>query len=372
MGTKTPTNWHKLEDDFRHKRSVVLFLGTGVDLGAPKGKDYSWDALLNHLLTYAVKQIIPFEDKSGVSEGLKKTAISLLKENEFSEPTTSFVDMKKLKQQITLDSRFPRDVKSTIIKQTLGNEKYVKLIQDFLYGEMEKDDIEKEGEKYVRFLNKEIGSKDVKFFTLFSVADFIMHNRNIRAVVTQNYDCFLCEAIAYLRDNNDYREYVSKAFKTGIRDIHPNTICDWKGQTDFTYDDINIYHVHGFIPRYEDVQAPKGNKIVLSLDDFYEDSRNVYSWQIASQLHFLSQYTCIFCGLSLEDYTNQRLLHYVKGKHHGNLYYINATDSTDYDKRIMDKILNNFHEKNGLTVLFGENGFKSIYKQLGEIKYGKQ
>ena len=157
------------------------------------------------------------------------------------------------------------------------------------------------------------------------------------------------------------------------RDITPHIICDWKKQTDFGYDNINIYHVHGFIPRYEEIQAPLDNKIVLSMDEFYEDSRNVYTWQIASQLHFLSQYTCIFCGLSLEDYTNQRLLHYVKGKHQGNIYYITAKTTGKYVEysQIMDEVKNKFHEKNGLTVIYDREGFGHIYKLLGELVYGK-
>ena len=164
----------------------------------------------------------------------------------------------------------------------------------------------------------------------------------------------------------DYKNRVNE-----VREITPNIICDWKGKTDFTYKHLNIYHVHGFIPRYDDIQAPKDNRIVLSMDEFYEDSRNVYSWQIASQLHFLSQYTCLFCGLSLDDYTNQRLLHYVKGKHHGNLYYITA-GYDDEKKKIKDNIKNRFHEKNGLTVLYDEQGYGHIYRLLGELKYGKQ
>ena len=197
------------------------------------------------------------------------------------------------------------------------------------------------------------------------MADLILRNRNISAVVTQNYDQFLCDAISFLKRNKKYRNCVKN-----VRDINPNTICDWKGHAEFTDEHLNIYHVHGFIPRYEEIQAPKGNRIVLSLDEFYEDSQNVYSWQISSQLHLLSQYTCIFCGLSLSDYTNQRLLHYVKGKHHGNLYYITAGNGNEKEI-VRDSIKNKYHENNGLTVLYDEQGYGHIYQLLGELKYGK-
>lgn len=367
-----PFNWEKLEDDFKSERSVVLFLGAGIDFGAPHGIDYSWDALLNHLLEYAVMLLMPPDDTgkqmaNTMSSSAKKLINDML--CEFDNKDISKEKLLNLAEQIDFDTKFPRDVKSTIVKQTLGNEVYVRLIQDFLYGKMEKNEIIASGKEYIAYINNKTDTKP-SFFSLFSIADLILRNRNIRAVVTQNYDQFLCEAICVLQDDPDYNDLVmSKHQKVGH--IIPNTICEWKRQSDFNYDHINIYHVHGFIPRYDEIQAPKNNRIVLSLDEFYEDSRNVYSWQIASQLHFLSQYTCLFCGLSFDDYTNQRLLHYVKGKHHGNLYYVTANCGDDKNI-ITDNIKNVFHEKNGLTVLYDEQGFYHIYKLLGELKYGKE
>ncbi len=367
-----PLNWEKLEDDFKNERSVVLFLGTGIDFGAPHGIDYSWDSLLNHLLKYAVMQMLPSDNlgkqvASEMSSSAKKLCEKLTDDKNQNDENRLKEKVSELKEQIDFDSQFPRDVKSTIVKQTMGNEAYVKLIQDFLYGKMGKNDIIEAGEKYVGWLNDKAKSKP-DFFSLFSVADMVLRNHNIRAVVTQNYDQFLCEAICFLQNNTEYNNFVM-ARNQQVRQIIPNTICEWKGQSDFNYKHLNIYHVHGFIPRYDEIQAPKDNKIVLSLDEFYEDSRNVYSWQIASQLHFLSQYTCIFCGLSLDDYTNQRLLHYVKGKHHGNLYYI-AAGHNDEKKRIKDSVKNKFHENNGLTVLYDEQGYGHIYQLLGELRYG--
>lgn len=364
-----PLNWEKIEDDFKNERSVVLFLGTGIDFGAPHGIDYSWDSLLNHLLKYAVMQMLPSDNlgkqvASEMSSSAKKLCEKLTDDKNQNDENRLKEKVSELKEQIDFDSQFPRDVKSTIVKQTLGNEVYVSLIQSFLYGNMGNEDIVEAGEKYVDWLQNRENTKP-SFFSLFSVADMILRNRNIRAVVTQNYDQFLCDAIRCLQDNNEYKTFVNYT-----RQIKPNIICDWKGQVGFTSDDINIYHVHGFIPRYDVTQAPQDNKIVLSLDEFYEDSRNVYSWQIAAQLHFLSQYTCIFCGLSLDDYTNQRLLHYTKDKHHGNLYYITANCGNGL-RKIKDSIKNKFHEKNGLTVLYDEQGYGHIYQLLGELRDGK-
>lgn len=367
MDDTKPKNWGKIEDDFNKGQAIVLFLGTGVDIGAPKNIDYSWDALLSHLLKYAVNQIT-YSGEKDIEEKFQTTANKIIKKTNY-EDNISAKDFRQLKKQITLDSMFPRDVKSTIVKQTVGNEVYVKLIQAFLYGQMDKQTVIQAANDYVEILERKgIENNDrIAFHSLFSVADLILRNRNIRAVVTQNYDQFLYEALVALNKNTNYHSHFKKKHNIDIRNIIPNIICDWKGQKNFTYDNFNIYHVHGYIPRYEEIQAPKNNKIVLSMDEFYEDSRNVYSWQIASQLHFLSQYTCIFCGLSLDDYTNQRLLHYVKGKHKGNLYYLSA--HIEGEDMANERIKNKFHEKNGLTVLYDVNGYEHLYKLLGELQY---
>ena len=362
MDKNKPLHWEQLEEDFKKGHSIVLFLGTGVNMGV-QGIDYSWNALLSHLLLYVTSQI--------THDGEEIMAKML--QNSVGEMIQSNASLDDLKEQIAIDLMFPRDVKSTIVKQTIGNESFVKLIQDFLYRRMSRERLEKAADIFINDLKKSSSDSEqhIDFFSLFSVVDLILRNRNIRAVVTQNYDQFLCDAMRKMKNDKTYCEYVNernvdKRKKVEVRDISPSAICDWKGQTKFAYDGINIYHVHGYIPRYEEIQAPKDNRIVLSMDEFYEDSRNVYSWQIASQLHFLSQYTCIFCGLSLDDYTNQRLLHYVKGKHHGNLYYLTAGSA---GSRVKDRIKNEFHEKNGLTVLYDENGYKHLYKLLRDLQY---
>ena len=121
MEEKKPLHWERLEDDFKKGRSVVLFLGTGVDFGAPRNKDYSWDALLNHLLRYAVNQIT-YPGEEFVAEMLQTTADKKIKEAVFDKNNISDKSFgeafEKLKEQISTDTVFPRDVKSTIVKQT--------------------------------------------------------------------------------------------------------------------------------------------------------------------------------------------------------------------------------------------------------------
>lgn len=64
---------------------------------------------------------------------------------------------------------------------------------------------------------------------------------------------------------------------------------------------LPIYHIHGYLPPFNEPFLSDGNEIVLSMEEYYDNVRNVYSWQTATQLHFLCHFTCMFVGISLSD-----------------------------------------------------------------------
>lgn len=68
---------------------------------------------------------------------------------------------------------------------------------------------------------------------------------------------------------------------------------------------LSIYHIHGYLPPFNEPFLSDGNEIVLSMEEYYDNVRNVYSWQTATQLHFLCHFTCIFVGISLSDINPQ-------------------------------------------------------------------
>lgn len=75
-----PLNWEKLENDLMTERLMVLFVGTGINSMAPHGKDFSWDALLNHLLKYAVVQLLPTnESGKQLAKEISTTSKNLIK-----------------------------------------------------------------------------------------------------------------------------------------------------------------------------------------------------------------------------------------------------------------------------------------------------
>lgn len=326
---KKPYNFEKLEDDFKKRREFVLYLGTGINYS--KEFNFSWDNLIEILLQHAVS-MMPYK--------------------------------------FNMDD-LSREKKTNIIKQTIGENAYLKVIQHFLYKNYTHDLIEKTCENYVNHITNNNNPPD-NFLTLFRIADLILHSPNINEIVTQNYDQFLEDAMLSLQKNDKYKKYIQKKYSDEtfqrIEAIKPITICNWKPNP-ITKNDINIYHVHGFIPKYEAIQAPpKGNHVVLSPDEFYEDSKNVYSWQAATQMHFLTHYCGLICGLSLEDFTSQRLLHYVKNIRKGNLYYITAPGKDTEKEKTKQKIINIMHTKNGLSVIYDDNyDFYEIYKLIGDL-----
>ena len=54
-----PMHWKELEKTFEEKQSIILFLGTGVNFCRGRNDlDFSWDAIINYLLRYAISSII--------------------------------------------------------------------------------------------------------------------------------------------------------------------------------------------------------------------------------------------------------------------------------------------------------------------------
>ncbi|WP_342415016.1 TIR domain-containing protein [Paenibacillus sp. FSL R10-2782] len=71
-------------------------------------------------------------------------------------------------------------------------------------------------------------------------------------------------------------------------------------------DEIPIYHVHGYLPRFGDI--PHESKIVFSEDSYHSQFIEPFSWSNLIQLNKLNQNTCLFIGLSLTDPNMRRLL----------------------------------------------------------------
>lgn len=78
---------------------------------------------------------------------------------------------------------------------------------------------------------------------------------------------------------------------------------------------IEIFHVHGCIPRRANLNCPssafpkESKRIVLSEDSYYDTERfEAYNWQNSIQSYHLNRDSCVFVGFSAEDYNFRRIL----------------------------------------------------------------
>jgi len=76
--------------------------------------------------------------------------------------------------------------------------------------------------------------------------------------------------------------------------------------------EIGIYHVHGFLPRKDEIKTD--NKITLSEDIYHAQYNDIYSWQNLVQLDKYQNCVCLFIGISLTDPNLRRLLDIAKNQ----------------------------------------------------------
>lgn len=265
---KEDENFTKFREDIEGKKQTVLFIGAGVNY--TKDRKMMWPDLLNYLMDYAKGRL---DDSSYEREIITK---ALMEEKEDKEDKEDKKEEKddNLKLKMKANQMFPSEVKASIIKQLLGDF-YIPLLRDFLYGKDVHSELQKGYKQYV----EGTGNLDTPFFSLLSIADFILHHENIKSVVTYNYDNYLSSAINLLKDDVNFKPQKK-------REIEPLDIYSgWKDKP-FKNDNFLIYHIHGMVQPENEVAPHCSNQVVLSLEEYYDMARDLYSWQSATQIFF--------------------------------------------------------------------------------------
>lgn len=328
-------------DSCKRNTPVVLFLGTGIN-----GSALRWTETILPVL------------KQAVCEYCLKNNIE-----DFSEDLAADIHNDK--------NVFSEILQASIIKEVLGN-RYVPALKEAIYGVLDKNKICQEFdeiEKYLQLNSEKLPENGLS--SLFAIAHAIVHGpMNVVAVVTQNYDKFLTYAVDYLQ-----REVPDESKKVRCVDIYGNDYNDptfglWGHLPEYVGMQsrdrkIPVYHVHGYISPFDEVQAEndRGNQVIMSMDEFQAFSRNAFSWRTATQIHFLSHYTCIFAGLSLNDYTSQRLLCYIKdsGNRERNIYYLNSYNKDDVKAARLAFLKRSYYKDMGMEPILSPDGFEQLY-----------
>lgn len=342
-------NIDELLKDIRDNKAMALFLGAGTDITStyPIGSEYD-----------------------GLRDKLKKQNGSTGKLN-WANLLSELIDAACIDENEadSLRGMTSSPLVAAILKNRMGDS-YIPIIQNWLYSRCNRRillDAYTSFEQYKNTPSVENLQK-VPFGTLFVIADFILRQTSVRAVFTQNYNNFLSDAINILLENRK-----DACCERRQRMIPYDVYSGWKDEP-YNEDCFFIYHVHGFIPPpSEMLPNPENNHIVLSDEEFYQLSQNVYSWQNASQLHFLTHHTCILWGLSLDDMTTARLLRHANLENSSEKVYWLRGGQDDGKDDVQSKLKAEYYESQHLCVVNDEEGYSSLYHRiLKELTNGKK
>ncbi len=330
------------KEDIEKGKRTVLFLGAGIN--NTKGQHLMWPDLLDFLMDRAASRL-------NASDEEREIITRAFKNNDKDR------SVENLELKLKASQTFSVEVKASIIKQLLG-EFYIPTLKQFVYGWDVRGMLREGCQRYVANPN----AADSPFHSLFSIADFILKHDNIKAVVTYNYDNYLSSAINLLMENDIYKQKNSRTIKP--LDIYSG----WK-DAPVTDKEFLIYHIHGMVLPDDKIAPHCSNQVVLSMEEYYDMARDVYSWQSSTQIFFLTHYTCAFIGASLSDMTMQRVLHYANLKQSGeNVYYLSAKLPNNPSADAFQKLNNSYFRLIGLKVVYDTEGYGKLYEKLNQIK----
>lgn len=325
-----------LKKDFLDNKAMALFLGAGCDLTwcYPENSRYdhlrdvgkhrlNWDNLLKEL-----------------------TENACVSNDEYN----------------SINSLSSNTLKAAILKHRLGDS-YIPIIQNWLYSHCNRSVLLDSYPLYKDYQTTptEENLKKVPFGTLFVLAELILRQDSIKAVITQNYNNFLSEAIKILLEEDKNNSY-------GVRQkCKPIDVYDGWKDNPFDSDTFLIYHVHGYIPSPSEKMLKKeNNHIVLSDEEFYHMSKEVFSWKNVIQINYLTHYSCIMLGLSLDDLTSLRLLRHANiDKNSERIYWLRGGDSYKGDKENTTlRMLSEYYESQHICVVNDKDGYSHLYHEL--------
>ncbi|MCM1218482.1 MAG: SIR2 family protein [Lachnospiraceae bacterium] len=358
-----------LKRDIERGKQIVLFVGAGVNMTSSPAINLSWDSLLVDLFSNALRYLAIEKDIAAQELSIIRSAID----------RRCLIGSEKLCKELfqlnaDIDYEFSPLVKASLIKEILGNN-YISSIQQFLYGQCSKELIR--NNFFKAYTLQKCNNSDAyhPFYTLYVIARFIILYPYVRAIVSYNYDNFLKVAINILLDNKEEFFTEDELERIRMRNFAIQDISGMEYNQELKNGILPIYHVHGYIPSPSESFINDNNNIVLTMDEYHENEKNNYSWPTATQLHFLSHYTCILAGMSLTDPTPLRMLYHAR--QNGNddkIYYLTASDAAHMEDEKYQRAYNSMraiknlcHSRCGLELIYNEIGYYQLYNELNKI-----
>lgn len=197
---------------------------------------------------------------------VKKLHISML--NSLTKDKALSFEEKKMIQELAFDNSLESPLlQMRYIKGAFSNEEYYQFVHEAMYG----DGVE----------------PNTKL--LHAITKICMPQRSycgIRSIITYNFDNLL-------------------EMKLFDKEIQYKVISCEKDKQQV--DRLNIYHVHGYLPKNYKENSEELN-LIFSEEDYHKVYRDAYSWSNLAQLNALRENTCLFIGCSLTDPNLRRLL----------------------------------------------------------------
>lgn len=300
--------WDMYRSDIRQalgKSRATLILGAGVSAPA---KMPGWQGLISQMSGYAFQ----YRDYTGANPNRgaieKATQERLLKlESELiSDGLTIFNGVNVLESAQYVEQLLNDSVR--------GNSNY-ELTKAVISAIIQNSETPEEFLKQWKIDNPDENSKDLKSVasgsSLCAVAYLLQAPRGFRRALTYNYDSLV-------------QEYLLSIFGQPLDRIITHSE-GWNPMEE--KDSINIFHVHGYIPRTKNCNKlpafpRESQRIILSEDSYYDTERyEAYNWQNSIQAFYLNRDTCVFVGFSAEDYNFRRILRQMGSNRNGDIAF---------------------------------------------------
>lgn len=201
------------------------------------------------------------------------------------------------------------------IKASLGEERFYKKLFEILYNDK------------------------VTYDTKLLKSIVHLCNRGVRKVISYNFDALLEKSL----DNQGKKYNI-------VYSADHSTIDD----------NLNIYHVHGFIPLDE---SKNKNKIVFSEEEYHVIYNDPYNWSNIVQINTFRDNICLFVGCSMTDPNIRRLLDAAKSSN--NFHYAIMkrkeikffSQEIDYNilrryQNTIESLNNRYYESIGIKVIW--------------------